>query len=1645
LAILLLALVFPQHAMAQSAACSALNASFGNGAPITLAPPSGSNADRQAEFGPLAGTAPFDIGETISWSAQSFGPGDTTGNGGYTASLGIGTNNRTPVDLYNDGGNFTQSGSFDIQAIDDGYVSVYAVVENLHPLGAPQNPPSSLTFSVSCAASAAPAITGQPANATVVAGGNTSFSVTATNATGYQWQVDTGSGFTNVTDGGVHSGATTATLTVTGATAAMNGYLYRVLVSGNAPPDATSNAASLTVRTPPAITAQPAPATVVAGGNTSFSVTATDATSYQWQVNTGSGFSIVANGGVYSGAMTATLTITGATAAMNGYSYRVIAFGATPPSAISNAATLVVQSPPTITGISPTSGPVGGGTGVTITGTDFTVPTFVTFGGVPTPAVIHSPTTITAMTQGGPAGAVDVVVTTPTGSAMMTGGFTYEAPVSTVTSVSVPANGYYRTNQILTFLVHFNENVAVDTSGGTPSLPVTIGAVTRQATYVTSNANVLVFSYQVVAGDEDFDGIQVGSSIAANGGTITNIGGTAANLALANVGSTSNVFVYTLEPVVVSTQVVGTPPTNATSVVFEVVFSEAVVGLVLDDLQLTTTGTAAATLANLQTVNNIRYTVAANGITGAGTLRVDVAANAVTNIADAGNPAYTGGAPWVVAPLPAPAITGHPANATVAAGGNATFSVTATNATGYQWEMDDGSGLGYFILIDDGTFSGVATATLTITGVTGEMDGYRFRAVAIGATEPSANSNAATLTVLSMPGFIGISPTNGPSAGGTNVTITGTSFVVPISVSLGGTPATNVVVHSPTTLTAVTPGGAPGAVDVVVATTAGSVTRPGGFTYDAPVPPAVTSVSVPANGYYRTNDVLSFTVNFNENVTVDTSGGTPSLPVTIGAITRQATYVAGSGTSALLFSYDVVAGDQDLNGIHIGPAVEANGGTVASSGGTMANLTLVNVGNTNNVLVYTLEPVVVSTQVVGTPPSNATSVVFEVVFSEAVTGLALGDLQLTTTGTATATLAGLQTTDNITYTVTADGITGAGTLRVDVAANAATNIAGAGNPAYTGGAPWVVASANADLLQLQTSAGALTPAFDPAISDYDVTVDNATQSVALTPTSAEPNATITVDGQVVASGVASQAIALAVGATPIPVVVTAQDSVTTRTYTVTVERTGPVPTVASRTVEIIAGQTAIVDLTEGATGGPFTAASVVGISDGSAGTTRIEQDGQAYHLVFEASPVYSGASNVRYTLSNTVGQSAPGTITFSVLARPDPSQDAEVIGLLTAQADAAKRFAHVQTQNFNRRLEQLHDEGERRSNSLDVRLGYVPEHPDGRAMREVIDQSHDAITGNRAGGGTADLLGYGPDGTGDGSGALSAAESLSSAPPADQGGMDLGDYAVWSGGFINFGERNGTIDLDYTNVGVSGGIDYRFSSQFIGGIGIGFGRDRADIGENGTQSTANAYSAAVYGSYKPFENVFVDGLIGASWLDFDSTRYITSTGDFAIGSRSGHQLFGALTAAYEFRDETWLVSPYGRVEFSRSWLDGFTEDGGGMFALRYGDQSIDTLSGVIGLRAEYTYLTEWGSLTPGVRIEYTHDFAGSSRAGLGYADLDGLPYAFEVEPTGQSYTTLGLSLDAALPHDWSLGLDYRTAFGRDQQDHAVGLQIGKRF
>lgn len=517
-----------------------------------------------------------------------------------------------------------------------------------------------------------------------------------------------------------------------------------------------------------------------------------------------------------------------------------------------------------------------------------------------------------------------------------------------------------------------------------------------------------------------------------------------------------------------------------------------------------------------------------------------------------------------------------------------------------------------------------------------------------------------------------------------------------------------------------------------------------------------------------------------------------------------------------------------------------------------------------------------------------------------------------------------------------------------------------------------------------------------------------------------------------------------------------------RDYTVVVEI--HLPSAQDHTLDVMAGTTGSLDLTQGATDGPFTSATIASPPPSEAGTASIVPDGGAYILQFAAAATFAGTTSLTYTLSNADGTSPPATVTINVTARPDPSRDPEVIGLIRAQVEAAKHFADIQIQGFGQRLEQLHNEGDQRHNSigLSVAVQQSSDNPDAYAQQQnaandpalaaIATASSQSTYGapnperiqpNANAKQDRTSTGASPIKTGQSSTGTDVDTQTSSLPAENP----FGELAFWSGGYVNFGtDDDGAIKLDHTLVGVSVGADYRFSPTFTAGLGFGYGHDVTDVGSNGTESRAHAISVAAYSSYRPAPGFFVDGLAGYGALNFDSERYVTDTGDFASGTRDGSQVFGSLTAGYEFRRPDSLISPYGRLSGSHSTLDGFTETGGDIYNLTFGKQTVDTLSGTLGLRIENNIPTSWGLLTPRARFEYTHDFAGSSRVSLGYADIGTTPYALDADAFSNDYLSIGLGVDAQIG-GIAFGLNYSTAVGSngDSQDHTIAARIGMKY
>jgi phosphodiesterase/alkaline phosphatase D-like protein len=297
----------------------------------------------------------------------------------------------------------------------------------------------------------------------------------------------------------------------------------------------------------------------------------------------------------------------------------------------------------------------------------------------------------------------------------------------------------------------------------------------------------------------------------------------------------------------------------------------------------------------------------------------------------------------------------------------------------------------------------------------------------------------------------------------------------------------------------------------------------------------------------------------------DNELGETTIPA---GLTNVVAIAAGSGFSLALRSDGTVVGWGD----------NSFGETTIPSG--LNNVAAISAGSDFSLALLTGQPATTKPVILNTP--------FALAAPGAVFTYPIRALNKPTSYSATGLPAGLSINAS-TGVISGNTTAATGTYQVTLSA---TNSAGTGKLTL---ALTLLPSTEATLSKLVLSSGTLNPVFSTATTTYSATVSNATSALTVTPTVTQPQEVVTVDGTVVPSGVASGAISLVPGVNTITILITAQDGVTTNTYTLFVTR-AELPTVTTGEVTGVLSNAATFNGTVNADGANTTASFQYGLT-----------------------------------------------------------------------------------------------------------------------------------------------------------------------------------------------------------------------------------------------------------------------------------------------------------------------------------------------------------------------------------------------------------------------------------------------------------------
>ncbi|MGO9196536.1 MAG: beta strand repeat-containing protein [Acidimicrobiales bacterium] len=617
-------------------------------------------------------------------------------------------------------------------------------------------------------------------------------------------------------------------------------------------------------------------------------------------------------------------------------------------SPVSASTTLVVGtiSGPLVTGVSPSTGSSAGGATVTISGSNFTGATAVHFGTESAKFTVNSSTSISATSPKAAGGAVDVTVTTPKGTSFTSNAdrFIYLAPSAPVVTAISPSSGTQDGGTL----------VAVSGSGFNKATAVHFGTAASKSFHVISDTQLVAASPSGSGTVDVTVTTSLGTSRTGTADEFSYLVGRAASPTVAAVSP----YVGTEGTVVTVT---GTSLSGAKSVHF---------------------GSTAATSYTVDSDNSITATAPAGSVTGSPidvtvTTRSGTSAtSSADNFTYVNSPVVTSVSPNEDSPLggysvtvngsgftgatevefgsaPSPAFTVDADSAITATvpAGTGTVDVTVTTPVGTSAKSSNdqftyGAPVVTGVSPNAGSPLGGYSATVTGTGFTGASSVYFGTTPAtdvvvssddqLTATVPagtgtvdvtvttsggtSAASPADQFDYVAVPTVSGVSPNQGPTAGGNLVYVTGTSLTGATIVDFGTAAASDVTVLSDTSLMAIAPAGT-GTVDVTVTVPGGTSPTSTADQYTYFAVPTVTNVS-PASGFssggttvnitgtgfsaatavnFGSGNGTGFTINSDTSITATSPGSPPGAgPVDVTVSNPGGTSVT---SSADVFTY----------------------------------------------------------------------------------------------------------------------------------------------------------------------------------------------------------------------------------------------------------------------------------------------------------------------------------------------------------------------------------------------------------------------------------------------------------------------------------------------------------------------------------------------------------------------------------------------------------------------------------------------------------------------------------------------------------------------------------------------------------------------
>jgi outer membrane autotransporter protein len=299
---------------------------------------------------------------------------------------------------------------------------------------------------------------------------------------------------------------------------------------------------------------------------------------------------------------------------------------------------------------------------------------------------------------------------------------------------------------------------------------------------------------------------------------------------------------------------------------------------------------------------------------------------------------------------------------------------------------------------------------------------------------------------------------------------------------------------------------------------------------------------------------------------------------------------------------------------------------------------------------------------------------------------------------------------------------------------------------------------------------------------------------------------------------------------------------------------------------------------------------------------------------------------------------------------------------------------------------------------------------------------------------------------------------------ADEGSIADARLGLFVTGDIGSGSKEESdleSGLDFTTYGLTLGMDYRISDQFILGSAFGFIDTQAELNSDTGELDTQGYSLSLYGTYYSSGDYFLDFAATYGHNGFDQKRQVayqleglSEVEQELFADYDGDMFSLFIGSGYDFNRVGWSFGPRLDLEYIRSKVDEFSEasaepeSSGAGWATRVDAMEQTWLTLSLGGRVGYAYSADWGVLSPYLRVDWLHEFKDDSQTITAYFLDDPAGQAIEIttDDPDRDYLRLRIGASAQFQDGLAGFIDFGTLMAHSQwQSRNLSLGIRKAF